>query len=51
MGGAELGNRRERGRGREGREREGSQVTVEPGPLRDSRCLTKDSKIGLICPG
>ena len=40
-GGAGLGKRRERGRGRggrgevEGRETEGPQVTVEPGPLRD----------------
>jgi len=39
-GGAGLGKRRERASGRggrgevEGREREGPQVTVEPGPLR-----------------
>jgi len=37
VGGAGLGKRRERGKGREGevgREMEGPQVTVEPGPLR-----------------
>jgi len=42
-GGPGLGKRREKGRGRgecrvEGREREGPQVTVEPGPLRDLLC-------------
>ena len=42
-GGAGLGKRRERGRGSEGggveeREREGPQVTVEPGPLRALLC-------------
>jgi len=35
-GGAGLGKRGERGRGRGGRE--GPQVTVEPGPLRDLLC-------------
>jgi len=34
-GGAGLRKMRERGRGSGGREREGPQVTVAPGPLRD----------------
>jgi len=47
--GAGLGKRRERGRGREGREREGSQVTVEPGPLRDllRHCVTSSQTLML----